>query len=314
MATSGSVDFTVTALDLINEAFSKVGVKKAEQDLEAVEGQQGLLALNLMIKAWQGQGLHLWTREEGVLFLDTGKADYLVGPQGDEATTLDDFISTTTTTAEAALATVIEVADTTGMVAADNVGIQLDAGTRHWTTIVSVDSATQITITTGIVSAAASGSSVFTFTNLVQRPLRVTSFRRKTFAEDNEISVESWSRSEYFNQVNKALQGTVVNAYYSPLLGNGRIYVWQTASGVNDYVRFSFERAIEDFDITANNPDFPIEWAETIIWNLAARLGIDYNAPAIKMQMITANANAMLENLLGFDEEYESINLQPDFT
>ena len=313
MATSGSTNFQVTALDIINAMFSKIGVKRAEQALQPEEVQDGLDTLNLMVKAWQGQGLHLWTREEGVLFLDVGKTDYLIGPTGDEATNLDDFISTTTTTAEAALATVIEVTSTTGMLAADNVGIQLDDATRHWTTIVSVDSSTQITITTGIPSVAALGNSVFTFTTFIERPLRVTSFRRKTFNEDNEIQVESWSRSEYFNQVNKESQGTVVNAYYSPLLGNGRMYVWQTASSVNDFVRFSFERNIEDFDITSNNPDFPIEWAETIIWNGSARLGVDYNIPAGKLQLITANANAMLDNLLGFDEEFESINLQPDF-
>ncbi len=313
MATSGSTDFQVTALDIINQAFGKLNVKKQEQALQPAEVQDGLDTLNLMVKAWQGQGLHLWTREEGVLFLDVGKTDYLIGPTGDEATNLDDFVSTTTTTAEAALSTVIEVASTTGMLAADNVGIQLDDATRHWTTIVSVDSSIQITINTGIPSVAALGNSVFTFTNFIERPLRVTSFRRKTFNEDNEIPVESWSRSEYFNQVNKESQGSVVNAYYSPLLGNGRLYVWQTASSVNDFVRFSFERNIEDFDITSNNPDFPIEWAETIIWNLAARLGFDYNAPPTKLQLITVNANAMLENLLGFDEEFESINLQPDF-
>lgn len=313
MATSGSTDFSVDALFIVEQAFYKIGVKKAEQALQATEIQDGMDSLNLMVKAWQGQGLHLWTRQEGVLFLDVGKTDYLVGPTGDEATNLDDFIGTNTTSAEVALATVIEVLDTTGMTAADNVGIQLDAGTRHWTTIVSVDSSTQITITTGIPSAAASNNTVFTFTTLIERPLRVTSFRRKTFDQDNEIQVESWSRDEYFNQVNKNSQGTVVNAYYSPLLGNGRIYVWQTASSVNDFVRFSFERNIEDFDLTTDNPDFPIEWAETLIWNLAARLGLDYDAPFQKLQLITTNANAMLENLLGFDEEFESLNLQPDF-
>lgn len=313
MATSGSTDFSVDGLFIVEQAFYKIGVKKAEQALQPTEIQDGLDSLNLMVKAWQGQGLHLWTREEGVLFLDVGKTDYFIGPTGDEATNLDDFVGTNTTSAEVALATVIEVLDTTGMTAADNVGIQLDDATRHWTTIVSVDSTTQITITIGIPSAAASNNTVFTFTTFIERPLRVTSFRRKTFNADNEIQVESWSRDEYFNQVNKNSQGTVVNAYYSPLLGNGRMYVWQTASSVNDFVRFSFERNIEDFDLTTDSPDFPIEWAETLIWNLASRLGVDYDAPVIKLQLITANANAFLENLLGFDEEFESLNLQPDF-
>lgn len=313
MATSGSTNFSVTALDIINQAFSKIGVKGAEQALTTAETQDGLDSLNLMVKAWQAQRLHLWTKEEGVLFLDVGKTDYNLGVGGDEATLFDDFVSTSTTTAEAALSTVIEVTSTTGMVAVDNVGIRLDTNARHWTTIVSVDSPTQITITTGLPSAAAIGSSVFTFTNFIDRPLRVIGVRRAQFGNDNEFKVHRFARDQYFDQPNKTSQGTVVNYYYSPQLDLGRFYVWQTTSDVNNFVRFTFERTIEDFDVTANNPDFPIEWAETIIWNLAARLAVDYNAPPAKQQLVAANATVMLENLLGFDEEPASISIMPRF-
>jgi len=95
---------------------------------------------------------------------------------------------------------------------------------------------------------------------------------------------------------------------------NGRIYVWQTASSVNQFVRFSFERTIQDFDANSDNPDFPIEWTEALVWNLAARLGVDYDAPPQKMQLVTINAEIMLDDILGFDQEYDSINLQPDLT
>lgn len=311
MTTSGSVDFTMTATQVINSAFNKIGVKAAEQALEPGEFQDGIDALNLMMKAWQAQGLHLWSKTEGVLFLDVGKTDYFLGPTGDEATLLDDFIGTTTTSAEATSSAVIEVVDTTGMVALDNVGVELDSASRHWTTIVSVDSSTQITITVGLPSAAKSGSTVFTFTNLIQRPLRVLSTRRKTFNEDNEISVNSWSRDEYFNQVNKASSGTVVNFYYSPKLGNGRFYVWQTASNVNDIVRITFERPIEDVDIGDDTLDFPVEWLEAIIYNLAARLADDYDAPPIKLQTVNTKAAQFLDDLIGFDEEMESLNISP---
>jgi hypothetical protein len=304
----------MTARQVINSAFGKIGVKVAEQALQPEEFQDGIDALNLMLKAWQAQGLHLWSKEEGVLFLDVGKTDYLLGSTGDEATTLDDFISTTTTNAEIALATVIEVPDTAGMIALDNVGIELDSNIRHWTTIVSVDSTTQITITTGLPSGSKAGSTIFTFTDLIQRPLRVLSTRRQTISQDNEINVNMWSRDQYFSQVNKASQGTVVNAYYSPQLGNGRFYVWQTASSVNDFVRITFERPIQDIDIGDDTLDFPVEWLEAIVYNLAARLADDYDAPAQRVQTVTNKAVAFLDDLLGFDEEMESIFLSPDFS
>lgn len=314
MTTSGSVDFTMTARQVINSAFSKIGVKTAEQALEPEEFQDGIDALNLMLKAWQAQGLHLWSKEEGVLFLDKGKTDYFLGSTGDEATTLDDFIGTTTDAATIATDVLIPVAITTGMATSDKVGVALDDGTRHWSTISSIDPGVSITIASGLASAAASGNTVFTFTNLIDRPLRVLSSRRKTFGQDNEISVNSWSRDQYFNQVNKTSQGTVVNYYYSPQLGNGRFYVWQTASSINDFVRFTFERPIEDIDIGDDTLDFPVEWLEAIVYNLAARLTDDYDAPAQKVQTVSNKAVAFLDDLLGFDEEMESIFLQPDFS
>src|SRR5690349_18697247 len=46
-----------------------------------------------------------------------------------------------------------------GMTIADNIGIKLDDSTRQWTTIVSIDSATQITVTDALTSSAGQGNS-----------------------------------------------------------------------------------------------------------------------------------------------------------
>lgn len=313
MATSGNVSFTMTAEKVIDKAFGKIGVKVAEQALQPEEIQDGLDALNLMVKSWQAQGLHLWAKDEGVLFLDVGKTDFNLGPSGDEATRLDDFIGTTSTIAKIVNDKVFPVASTVGMAIGDKAGIELDDNTRHWTTILSVDSAVQITVVTGIPSVSKLGSTVFTFTSLIERPQRVLSFRRKAFADDNEIPVNTWSRQQYFNQVNKVSQGTVVNAYYSPQLTNGRMYVWQTASSVNDLVRFTFERALEDISDKEDDLDFPAEWLEAIIYNLAERLADDYDAPPVKVQSVALKAAKFLDDLLGWDEEMTSLNLQPDF-
>lgn len=312
MATSGSVDYTLTAGEAVEQAFGKIGVKEAEQALQSDEMQDGLNVLNAFLKALNTTGGHLWTQEEGILFLDKGKTSYNVGPTGDEATLLDDFIGTRTTAVLGTVA-VIPVISSAGMLAADKVGVQLEDGTRFWTTILTVDNPLQITLSASLPSASASNSTVFTYTAIIERPLRVSSFRRKTFGVDSEIMIGSWSRSQYFNQTNKEGQGTVVNSYYSPLIGNGRLYVWQTASSVNDFVRFSFERSIQDVDDKTNNLDLPPEWMETAVYNIAARLIDDYFVPPAKAAEIRGLAKNMLDNALGWDEEIESVFMQPDF-
>ena len=313
MATSGSVSFSMTASRVIDKAFSKIGVKISEQELEPEEFQDGLDALNLMIKSWGAQGLHLWSKDEGVLFLDVGIPSYDLGPSGDEACQLDDFVGTTSTLDLVATNDVIPVASSDGMTVGDKAGVQLDDATRFWTTIKSIDSQTQITVDDTLPSSSISGSTVFTFTNLIQRPNRILSYRRKTFGQDNEIPVISWSRNQYFNQVNKTTTGTVVNCFYSPQLNDGRVYVWQTASSVNDILRFTFERPLEDIIDGDDDLDFPTEWLEAIIYNLAFRLTDDYDAPPIKVQTVGAKAVEFLDDLLGWDEEMESLNLQPEF-
>lgn len=312
MTTSGSVDFTMTANELVTAAFKKLGIIAAEQSIQAHMQQDGIEALNLMLKSWQAQSLHLWTNEEGVIFQDAGGTDYLLGPSGDEATTLDDFVGTTTTSALVATTTAIPVTSSTGMAASDKVGIELDDGIRQWTTIDTVDSSTQITITTGLTGAAASENTVFTFTNLIDRPLRVSSARRKTFGEDNEIPTNEWSRQEYFDQPNKESQGTLVNWYYSPLLTNGRFYAWQTASSVNDLARITFERPIEDIDISTETLDIPVEWLDTVIYNLSARLTDDYKVPIQREEKIILKAGSLLDQSLGYDQENTSMNIQPE--
>ena len=79
---------TATASDIVTAALRLIGEVDANQPVPSAEMQDGLEALNYLVKSWQAQGLHLWTKTEGILFLDVGKTDYLLGPSGDEATTV----------------------------------------------------------------------------------------------------------------------------------------------------------------------------------------------------------------------------------
>ena len=89
--------------------------------------------------------------------------------------------------------------------------------------------------------------------------------------------------------------------------------MWQTASSINDFVRITYERPIEDIDDKADNLDMPVEWLQAIIYGLAARLSDDYDAPVQKVQSVILKAGIFLDNILGWDEEDSSITLQPDF-
>lgn len=320
MALSGSIDFIATGKQIVTAALNLIAERAAEIPTNNNEISDGLNALNRMVKAWQANGMHLWKLDEGILFLREGVNNFTVGTTtSDQATLEDDFISTTLSADFAAGVNTITVASTTGMKGlidsetADVIGIRLTDGTRQWTTIENVNSTTSLQITDVLTGAATSGDSVFTYTDAIEKPLRVHSMRRARFGQDQEIELEKWSRQQYFAQTLKTSQGTPTNFYFTPEISSGRFRIWQTANDVDQFLRFTFERTIQDFDESNNNPDFPVEWTDTLVWNLAARIGIEYGVSLQELQIITVRAEQMLDDLLGWDEEVTSLNVQPDY-
>ena len=174
MATSGSVNYTQTRNDVIQDALQHIGVYGIGRTVSSEDMNFANNTLNKMIKAWQAKGIQLWTQEEGVLLIADNTAEYTLSADSTSArVTLDsDFIITELNGAHSASATTLTVDDTTGMAASDIIGIVNDDDAVTWTTIVSVDSSTALTITAGLDGAAADNSNVYTFTSRINKPLK----------------------------------------------------------------------------------------------------------------------------------------------
>jgi len=310
MARSGVTTLTFTARDIIGKALSVCNARDVDQPLDNIDLQEGLDSLNLLVKRFQKDN-HLWKKTEGVVFLDVGKTDYLLGPTGDEACNFSDFIETTLSAAEAADQLILSVTSSTGMAIADTIGIMLDSGTRHWTTIDGVASSTAVRITTKLPSAAASGNTVYTYTNLIDRPLSVLdNARYRASPTDSTIPISRWSRKAYFDQPDKESQGTVTQDYFQPTLDNGRYYVWQTASDGDAIVRITYEQPIEVFVATADDPDFPHEWYYALVYSLAEAIGPEYKLPVDRQNRNSQLAAFYLADAKGDDIENTSLDVQ----
>ncbi len=82
MATSGSVDFSLNRNELIKAALRHIGVGVTGEAPSNEEVSDASVSLNLMLKAWMAEGIHLWKREELSIPLTDGKNTYTVGQQG----------------------------------------------------------------------------------------------------------------------------------------------------------------------------------------------------------------------------------------
>ena len=79
-----------------------------------------------MIKGWEAQGIHLWTQQEGALFLSSGKQYYDIIGSGDDIAG-DDVIFTTLTLDASGASLVVESVEEMNVL--DNIGIKLDNNT-----------------------------------------------------------------------------------------------------------------------------------------------------------------------------------------
>ena len=308
MATSGSVNFTMSRDDIITDVLETLGVKNPNSPAKAADVVSCARKLNMMVKSWMKTGHHLWAMSEGTLFLEVGDAAYSLGATGDHCT--NTYVHTTLSTAEATSSTSLGLTAFAGMSASDNIGIVLDDGTVHWTTISGAPGATT-TIATGLASAAAAGNVVFTYTTKINRPLRVISAYRRDI-DNIDTPLEIIARTDYADLSNKFSTGSAVQVFYNPQLTNGILSVWPAPNIATDVIRFWYERPLEDFDASTDNPDFPIEWAEAICAGLAYRMGSSYGLSASAISSFRDYAMLTLDSAVGFDKEEAPVFFQVD--
>ena len=315
---SGSVDFNQTRNELVTDALILLGAIEEGETPLAEANTYAVGQLERMVKHWQGQGIHLWSRREATLFVTPSQAAYELGPSSSDHAAEDNEIARTTlSAAEASGQTVISVTSSTGMAAADKVAIVLDDDTFHWTTIVSVDSSTQITITVATTGAAASGNLVYAYTNDLARPLRIIDVRRRDESSDQDTPIIVQSHEEYQRLPNKLIDGETNIVYYHPEHRNARgtVHLWPRPSTVARTMRLSCMLPLQDFDAAGNNADLPTEWLDTIVWNLAKRLLPSYGASGTRSaQEIKEGGTTMLNEMVQWDQEAESVFFAPNLT
>lgn len=188
----------MTRDEIITDALFLLGVLGEDDVLSDGQKTKGALALNRMVKAWEGQGIHLWTQTEMTVVLVASQATYTLSPQ----------------------------------------------------------------------------------------PLALTSARiRNTDNIDRPIRIDN--RTQFMNISNKTSTGQINRIFYDKQLATNTLYVWPAPEDTTDTLQISYLRTIEDFDVSGDNPDFPTEWLDALVYNLAVRL-----APAFGVSLQSKKANS----------------------
>ena len=310
MTTSNSVDFSISRDDIIRSALEELGEVAEGEAITPDRTAAVALRLNSWVKSLMAGGSKLWAMKQATLFLTVGTAGYSLGATGTHCT--NDYVQTTLSTAEALGSTSLGLTAFAGMSASDNIGIVLDDGSIHWTTISGAPGATT-TIAVGLASAAAAGNVVFTYTTKINRPQRIdteAAYWRSSAGQDTPVKLIS--RAEYAQLSNKTTRGKIVQGFYDPQLINGTLNVWPTPDSASDVLRFWYERILEDFDSSTDTPDFAIEWGEALILGLASRMAPSSGMPLQERMDLKGRADESLIIAMNYDKDNTSTFFQPD--
>lgn len=80
MATSGSIDFSLNAREIIEFAFDEIRVTSPGETASAEDVALGMQRLNMMLKSWQATAPSLWRQTEGTVTLTTA-VSYALSPR-----------------------------------------------------------------------------------------------------------------------------------------------------------------------------------------------------------------------------------------
>lgn len=302
MATSGSYDFSITGTYIILEAMELIGEAGVGYSVSSEDQATCLRTLNMMVKAWQGEGIGLWKSVEATLFLTKNTYSYDIGPSGDYVTNLG--YKTEIASAASSGDSTITVDSDDNITNGDVIGVELDGGTIQWTTVNGVPASDVVTLTDVLTDDSAIDNHVYNYTSKLQRPLEIIEARLvQSSGYERPLSIVS--RDEYMRLTNKDSAGTALQIYYDPLLTNGKMWVWQACNDVKEYIKFTCRIPVEDFDSASNDPDFPQEWLLALTWNLAVLIAPKFGK--VLDQVFELKALGFKDAVRGFDMEDTSV-------
>lgn len=318
LSTSGTYAYSASVINILTASLRLAQIIGDEETPTGAQLQNGFDAFSAMVAGWSAAQIHLWCEEEMILFPQPGQTLYRLGPaSSDHATLFNGLIQTSLASKADSGTTALVVASVDGMGEGVEIGVQLDAGTNFWSTVVTISGLT-VTIADPLPSAATAPALVFAYLTPLMRPLRMMGYRRYSLttpvASRYDVPMTIWARLDYQAQPNKYTPGVITAAFFDPQQGEGaytlptaQLNLWPSPSDYTYAFRGTIQRPVQDLGSLASIQDFPVEWNAALKWNLAMEIGPQYGTTTEQLQIIDKQATRWYALASQWDREPESV-------
>jgi hypothetical protein len=155
-------------------------------------------------------------------------------------------------------------------------------------------------------------------TPITDKPLKMLQafYRNNQSTPPVDVPLQMFSKKEYNELGSKFSTGVSNSIFYDVKTTYGTLYVYVTPNSTvatNYNLHLVMQMPIQDINKASDVPDFPNEWFNVLVWNLADQMAVDYSVPQNKRAEILAKAKLYKDQLEGWDVDSYSTFFQPDF-
>jgi len=311
---SSEIELKTTKYEIIRDAFTTINRFGPDERIDDYSYQFASRTLNRLLKNWMADGFNLWLRVVYYLFVQPNQVTYSIY-EGTNDNFTENYTKNFTTISASAGDNFIVVDDGSNINSGDYIGVTLNTGERYWATVfTSVANTVTFNVGYTLPSDVNENNIVISYTYKASNPSNVFSGSRSIdFITD--IPMNYLTFEQYFEMPNKqnTSSSMPVSYMYDRQLERTNITLWPNPTTADMLVKFVVYKKVTNLDINANEPDYPEEWHEAIVLNLAVRLCTAYGKnTGDKYANLKADAREAYLRAKAFDNEVGSLFLQPD--
>lgn len=151
---------------------------------------------------------------------------------------------------------------------------------------------------------------VYYYEENIGRPNDISDIRYvENLSDSYENPIAKIARREYLAITDKKATGSPIQAYFEREKESANLYLYNNPDK-EYFVCFSYQKTFDVFSDANDNADFPDEYIDCLVWNLAYKLCIIFKVPDISNIKLEADDTKMKAQM--WDNEMVSFNIAPE--
>lgn len=261
--------YQLTRDQLIAQAYKKIGKLEDGETLSADQLNDGIFALNLIIREWSASGRHIW---KYATYVQTLTANRFVYTSDDGLPAIDEIV-TASYRDSSAQDSPLKILTIEQYEALDD---KTRTGDPEYLYLDKNILFTGRTLYVTPVPSTVNATSVVVGTDT----LNYTCIRAHSADSNNEpITGANW------------------RLYWQQSGDGGSTWVSGSSYTATQAIRLVYKQPVYEFTAASDTPDFPLEWDRALLYALASDLADDNGSSAEKIQTLSAKAKGAYDSI-----------------